>query len=532
MTGRGRTRREVLGLAGGAAALLAGGCGGTRERTGELVRSAGPLPEPFTTPLPVPRVLEPLRRTADADVHEVVQRVVRVGIVPGRSTEVFGYGGTFPGPTIVSERGRATLVTHVNELPVPTVAHLHGGHTPADSDGFPTDLLLPAGAAAPPAGAGHGGAHHEDPQHGGPRRASTAGDLAAGRREHTYPMQQRAATLWYHDHRMDFTGPAVHRGLFGLHLVRDEEEARLGLPSGAREVPLLIADRSFAEDGSFRYPALDPTMLATPGVQPEFSEGVLGDVVLVNGAAWPVLDVDAARYRFRVLNASNARRYDLRLSPPPPSGPRFVQVGSDGGLLARPVELGSVRLAPGERFDVVVDFARYPVGTEVDLVNGLGDGGSAQVLRFRVVRRARDDSTVPARLSEVEVLAESAAVRTREFRFSRGGPGQPHWVLGGRPYDPARVDADPVLGQVERWRLRSDVHHPVHVHLDPFQVVRRGSRRRGPWDGGWKDTVDVRPGEVVEVLVRFTDHAGRFVLHCHNLEHEDMMMMANFQTRA
>ena len=515
------SRRGFLGLA-GASALALTGCGGVRERTGELLRSAGPLPRPATTPLPVPPVLQPVARTAAEDVHELVQRVARVEIVPGRTTEVFTYGGTFPGPTIVSRRGRATRVVHVNELPVPTVAHLHGGHTAADSDGFPTDLLLPAGSAAE-ARAGHGG-------HGG--HGTHPGDVVVGRREHLYPMQQRAATLWYHDHRMDFTGPSVHRGLAGLHLVHDDEEDALGLPAGERDVPLVVTDRAFAEDGSFRYPALDPTGLATPGVEPEFSEGVLGDVVLVNGAAWPVLDVDAARYRFRILNASNARRYELRLSPPPPQGPDFVQVGSDGGLLAAPVGLPSVRIAPAERFDVVVDFSRYPVGTEVDLRNSLGDGGTAQVLRFRVARRARDDSRVPERLSEVEVLDPAAVRRVREFRFSRGGPGQPHWVLNGRPYDPARVDADPVLGQVERWRFRTDVHHPVHVHLDPFQVVRRGGHGPGRWDGGWKDTVDLRPGEVVEVLVRFTDHAGRFVLHCHNLEHEDMMMMGNVETRA
>ncbi|GAB7192831.1 multicopper oxidase family protein [Kineococcus sp. NUM-3379] len=515
------SRRGFL-LAGGAALAGATGCSGTRERSGELLAHAGPLPRPFAVPLPVPAVLEPVRTTAAGDVYEVVQRVARVRILPDRDTEVFTYGGTFPGPTLVSRSGRAALVTHVNELPVPTVVHLHGGHTPADSDGFPTDLLLPAGSdpAAARATHAHGSAHGGAP-----------GDVRVGSREHRYPMRQRAATLWYHDHRMDFTAPAVHRGLAGLHLVTDEEEEFLGLPAGERDVPLVLTDRSFAEDGSFRYPARDPSMLHAPGVRAEFSEGVLGEVLLVNGAPWPVLEVDAVRHRFRVLNASGARRYELTLDPPPPDGPVFVQVGSDGGLLAAPQELGSLRVAPAERFDVVVDFGRYPVGTEVAVRNSLGEGRTAEVLRFRVVRRGREGSTVPARLSEVEPLSPRAVRVTRDFRFSRGRPGQPHWVLNGRPWDAARVDADPVLGQVERWRFRTDVHHPVHVHLDPFQVVRRGAHGPSAWDAGWKDTVDVRPGEVVEVLVRFTDHAGRFVFHCHNLEHEDMMMMGNVVTR-
>ena len=119
----------------------------------------------------------------------------------------------------------------------------------------------------------------------------------------------------------------------------------------------------------------------------------------------------------------------------------------------------------------------------------------------------------------------------RQFRFTRGAAGAHRgWTINGREFDPTRADASAALGQVERWSFVSDVHHPVHVHLDPFQVVRRGGGSPGASDAGWKDTVDVRPGEVVEVLVRFEDYAGRFVMHCHNLEHEDMMMMANIDT--
>ncbi len=179
---------------------------------------------------------------------------------------------------------------------------------------------------------------------------------------------------------------------------------------------------------------------------------------------------------------------------------------------------------------MVVDFASYPVGSEVTLVNSLGTGAAAQVMRFRVVRPARDDSRIPARLSTVDPL-RPGPVR-REWRFTRGAAGRhAGWTINGLPFDPSRIDARPRLGAVEVWRFSSDLHHPVHVHLDPFQVLTRGGHPPGPSDGGWKDTVDLRPAEVLDVAVRFTDHRGRYLIHCHNLEHEDMAMMAAFATR-
>ncbi|MGH3923726.1 MAG: multicopper oxidase family protein, partial [Pseudonocardiaceae bacterium] len=225
------------------------------------------------------------------------------------------------------------------------------------------------------------------------------------------------------------------------------------------------------------------------------------------------------------LNASNARRYRLTLAP----GGDLVQIGSDGGLLAAPVVHQALDIAPGERFDVVVDFAGYPVGSEVTLANQLGTGRTSDVLRFRVVRPARDDSQVPRILAAVPKLRPGPVAR--EWRFTRGRVGgHGGWTINKLPFDPSRVDAQPRLDETETWRFVSDLHHPIHVHLDPFQVVRRGGGPPGPFDGGWKDTVDVRPGEVVDVAVRFTQHRGRYLIHCHNLEHEDMAMMATFAT--
>jgi spore coat protein A len=488
-----------------------GGDGRDQGSAGSVLRSAVPLPEPFTVPLPLPPVLAPVRSDGEADYYELTQRVGRLDILPGGPTEVWGYDGRFPGPTIESRSGRRAVVRHRNELPVPTVVHLHGGRTPSEHDGYPTDLVLPVGGGED-GHAAHGAA------------------LAEGAWDYSYPLAQPAATLWYHDHRMDFTGPQVYRGLAGFHLVRDDQEEALALPAGEREIPLMIVDRAFAEDGSFAYPALPDR----PGVEPAFMNGVLGDCVLVNGAPWPVLEVTSTRYRFRLLNASNARRYRLALDPPPPQGRSFTQIGSDLGLLAEPVGHDVIAIAQAERFDVIVDFSAYPIGTQVTLVNELGQGGTAQVMRFVVARRGVEDSVIPARLADLRPLTRADAVTRREFAFHPGeasAHGVTLWAVNGRPFDPDRVDAQPELGSVELWKIRSAfVAHPVHIHLAPFQVLTIGGRDGpGSHHAGWKDTVNLDHGGEAELLVRFDGYRGRYVFHCHNLEHEDMAMMANFQ---
>lgn len=494
-------------------------------RPGRLLRSELDLPEAFRAGLPLPPVLRPVRTDATGDHYEITQQVAKLEILPGVRTEAWTYGGSFPGPTLATRSGRAALVTHRNELPVPTTTHLHGGHTPADSDGYPADLVLPVGTSedaarqmADMAGMpGMSGMRHP------------AGQNVVGERTYTYPGRQRAATLWYHDHRMGFTGPAVWYGLAGFHLVHDDEEAALPLPHGERDLPLMIADRSFADDGSFRYPAVDPD-LGEPGVTADYANGVLGDVILVNGAPWPRLDVDPVRYRLRLLNASNSRLYRLELDPQPAGGDALVQIGSDGGLLAAPVRHDGIEIAPAERFDVVVDFARYAPGTRVRLVNRFGSGRTAEVMRFDVTaKQLTDDATVPDRLAVVEALDASDAVTTRDFAFRRRR--REGWTINGRLYEPGRNIARPALGEVELWRFSTDLHHPVHAHLNQFQVIGRNGDEPGPYDAGWKDTVDLRPGETAEVLVRFTDYPGVYMLHCHNLEHEDMAMMADFTVR-
>jgi spore coat protein A len=523
------SRRGFFGVAGGAGLVAAtASLGllrlGPASSTGTELRSEAPLPQAFSRPLTVPPIARPSTGTDD---YRLTARAADVEILPGLPTRIWGYDGQFPGPTILARSGREVSVRVSNELPVPTVTHLHGGRTPAEHDGYPTDLILPVGTdwAA----------------------QRLTGASSVGQRDYRYPLRQRASTLWYHDHTMDFTGPNVYRGLAGFFLVGDEQDDSLPLPRGDRDLPLLVCDRAFAADGSFRYPAVSPDQ-TTPGVQADYMGGVLGDVVLVNGVPWPRHEVDGARYRLRLLNGCNARRVEFALDPPPPGGPPFVQIASDGGLLAAPVARDSVTLASAERAEVVVDFAGYPVGSEVTLVNRLGSGGAASVMRFVVARTAKDDSSVPGVLSVIEPLDRSQAVTTRTFAFQlKRGPmgsapgghaghqGDPDsadpslmWMVNGEAFDPDQDLANPRLGDVEIWRLMTDLHHPVHLHLAPFQVLRRGFDPPGPGDLGWKDTIDLLPGQTAAIIMRFDGYPGRYVFHCHNLEHEDMAMMANF----
>lgn len=520
------SRRALFGGIGGSALLgVTGGLGllspGPSGQTGALLTSTRPLPARFRAELPIPPRAVPVR---DGE-YELTARAADVPILPGTRTRIRGYDGSFPGPTIRATAGEPLTLRLRNELDTATVLHLHGGRTPPEHDGYPTDLLLPASGAKP--------------------RHTMPGAITTGARDYRFPLRQRGATLWYHDHAMDFTAPNVYFGLAGFFLLSDREEDALALPSGDRELPLMICDRAFDGDGAFRYPALSADA-QVPGVTERYMGGVLGDVLLVNGAPWPWHPVSATRHRLRLCNASNARRYELRLTSPRGPVP-LVQIGTDGGLLPSPQRRDSITLAPAERADVLVDFGALPVGTTVTMHNDLGSGSTAQVMRFQLVRKEPDDTEVPPRLCTVEPLRRDAVRRVRDiaFRLNRptdqapsggghsgaghsGGGGHLRWTVNDQVFDPEVSLAHPRLGDTELWRFSTDVHHPVHLHLVQMQVLARNGFPPGAGERGWKDTVDLLPGQTCEVLTRFDGYRGRYVFHCHNLEHEDMAMMANF----
>jgi spore coat protein A len=432
---------------------------------------------PFQAAFRTPPVLAPTRADADTDYYEITMRPAVVEILPGRPTTIWGFNGEFPGPTIKARSGRRVVVRQTNDLPdaKPSI-HLHGGHVEPGSDGYPTDVIARGTA-----------------------------------KDYVYPNRQIASTLSYHDHEMHQTGRNVYMGLFGAYLIEDDIEAGLNLPSGAYDVPLIIQDRAFRVDGSLLY-------------SPDTMHGAMGDVILVNGVAQPRFEVANRKYRLRILNGSNARDYELALS----SGQPFVQIATDGGLLPRPVRRTTIPLFPFERVEVVVDFSEVPVGSQVILRNESEVGRTGQLMLFDVARQEADPSSVPPDLRPLERLEEGSASATRDFAL---GMQMMNWVINDQHFDPVRVDAAPRLGATEIWRFqnRSMMPHPMHVHLNMFQILDRNGTPPSAEESGWKDTVAVASDETVRVIVRFTDYSGLYMVHCHNLEHEDAGMMAQFE---
>jgi spore coat protein A len=503
-------RRDALklALAGGAATMLQA-CGSRPSRGGNFET----VPR-FEAGLPIPPVLEPIYSDQHGDYYEIEARESSALILPGKQTTIQGYNGIFPGPTIKAMRGRPTRVRFTNKLQTPVVTHLHGGHTPSDSDGWPTEVILPAGHRLP--------ATSMQLDHAGDTGQMTQDSASKYEHNYTYPNDRRAATLWYHDHTMGASGQNVYMGLAGFYLVEDEEERSLPLPRGRYDIPLMLCARQFNNDGSFRY-------------NPHGHAGADGDIILVNGALWPALRVERRRYRFRILNASNATTFTLALS----SGQRFVQIATDGGLMARPVEVSRISMAMAERVEVVIDFSTYAAGDSVVLRNTEKQGPLGEIMRFDITGPAvSDHGQLPERLSVIESLTPEAAVRTRTFTFGPRPELKDHyppiyWAINGTRFDPKHAQANPRLGDVEIWRFVYEKSpwrqtHPPHVHLVNFQILDRNGQAPHDHERGWKDTLRLDSGDDVRVIMRFDGYRGRYLMHCHNLEHEDYDMMMRF----
>lgn len=443
---------------------------------------------PFTLPLRIPPVLAPSSTDATTDYYDLDIGETSAEIVPGLQTQVISFNGSVPGPIIRARAGRTVVMTHTNGLPDTTLGgapgnvtiHLHGAHCPSGEDGYPTDYIQPGGT-----------------------------------RSYTYPNNQLPAPLWYHDHTLDFTGPHVWYGMAGLYLMTDDYEDALNLPKGAYEVPLVIQDRNFDANGQLIYT--------------KNMNGETGDTLLVNGTVQPYLNVAKRKYRFRVYNGSNARFYKLALS----NGQSFQVIGMEGGLLSAPVTVTSITLAPAERADIVINFGSLAVGTNVELRNTLVASTSSvyKIMQFKVNSTATDTSVVPATLRPVTKFTRSQAVRTRNWTLSRSGMNG-NWMINGQVFDENRIDASPRLGDIEIWKFtnQSNMDHPMHLHDVMFQILTINGAAPAATHAGWKDTVVVpRMMGTAEIIMKFTDYTGKFPFHCHVLEHEDMMMMSQFE---
>ncbi|MGH8158051.1 MAG: multicopper oxidase family protein [Rhodanobacter sp.] len=482
----------------------------------------------FVDPLPVPPIARPVgRRTHPAypgrslPYYRMEMRAFSARLhrdLP--PTPLWGYDGRSPGPTIETLRGEPLLIEWVNALPtqhflpidhnihgaerskpaVRTVTHVHGGRVPAGSDGWPEDWFVP----------GHSALLH-------------------------YPGAQDAASLWYHDHAMGITRLNIYAGLFGAFNVRDPDEQALGLPSGDCDLPLILCDRLIAQDGQLYYPVSDDPSA------PWVSE-CRGNAVLCNGKLFPYFEVEPRRYRLRLINVANTSFFDLSLS----EGHTFQQIGSDQGLLNAPLPRSRIELYPAERADVVVDFTGM-AGQVMHLRQQ-----SEAILEFRVRERGRHDASVlPTALRPVPRIDPATAVRDRmltvgEQDDANGNPMM--MLLDGKMWsDP--ISEKPTQNSIETWsfvNLTGDAH-PIHLHLVRFQVIDRRpfdlfawnahrvvkytgpAQPPPPHEASWKDTVRADPGMVTRIAMRFEGEPGRYVWHCHYLEHEDNEMMRPYE---
>lgn len=440
-----------------------------------------------------------------------------------RPARVWAYGGSSPGPTFEMKSGQGLMVEWVNELPtehflpidhsihgaeadkpdVRAVPHVHGAKTPPQSDGYPDDWYVPGKSAT-----------------------------------YYYPNRQEAAMLWYHDHAIGITRLNMYAGLFGAFFVRDEFEDGLNLPKGKYEIPLLIYDRMLDTDGQLFYPV-------SPDADSPWVPEVFGSAFLVNGKLLPYLEVEPRKYRFRVVNVANGRFFHLSLS----NEQEFHQIGTDLGLLSAPVSLKNLPLAPAERADLIIDFSSQ-AGKNIVLKND-----AFTVMQFRVSKNSvKDTSTLPAKLRPVPILLESDAVQTRILTLGEADDmsGNPKTMLLNNTHWHMPITERPVLNSVEIWSLLNftDDSHPIHLHLVRFQILDRRSFEPeayyhggkiqyigesvppAPNEAGWKDTVQAHPGMVTRIIARFDGYPGRYVWHCHILEHEDNAMMRPYEVVA
>lgn len=424
------------------------------------------------------------------------------------ATKMFGYGGEVPGTLFHSRYGQPCLIRIYNDLPanhtgfgIPSIStHFHNFHTPSESDGFP-------------------GYFHDSGTY----------------KDHHYPMAKAGGddcetngTMWYHDHRLDFTAQNVYRGLYGFHLVFDERDSgdendsnpmAFRLPSGEFDIPIVFSDPQFDKQGQLVYNTFG-------------NAGVLGDKFAANGAVWPYLNVKRRKYRFRLLDGGPSRFYHFALS----NGAKFKHIANDGNFFERPLDTRGIWLGVAERADIIIDFSKYRQGDVIYLVNraeqkdGRGPTGKLlnpgmPIIKFIVGEAVADPSQVPSYFREMPSInmAEVTMQRTWEFGRSNG-----QWTVNGKLMDVERCDARIKKGSAEIWTLRNGGGgwaHPIHIHFEEGQMLERNRRPVAPYEKTRKDVYTLFPGDEVKIYMRFRDFLGRYPMHCHNVVHEDHAMM-------
>jgi spore coat protein A len=492
----------------------------------------------FVDPLPIPQIAQRqgFRASPTDSKRSVPYYRIQAQAIASKvhrdlpATKFWSFGSSTPGPTFETRSGEPLLVEWVNALPsehflpidhtihgaeadkpaVRTVVHMHGAKTRPESDGYPEDWIVPGKSSL-----------------------------------YYYPNEQDAAMLWYHDHALGINRLNVYAGLLGAFFIRDSVEEALNLPKGKYELPLILYDRLLTREGQLLYPV-------SPDPQSPWVPEIFGNAILVNGKLFPYLEVEPRKYRFRILNGSNARFYNLSFVENATGNSTempFHQVGTDQGLLPAPVPLTNLEIAPGERADLVVDFSEHR-GTNLVLKND-----AVVVMQFRVsAQKVTDTSSMPSSLRSVPKIPESRAVQTRLLTLNEyvNKAGNPVMLLLNASHWKMPITEKPVLGSTEIWTLINPTNdsHPIHLHLVRFQILDRqtyvpwlyqtkkelhflGPRQPpDPNEAGWKDTVQAHSKMVTRIIVPFEGFTGRYVWHCHILEHEDNEMMRPYEVIA
>jgi spore coat protein A len=550
------TRRDVLKISAAGTAAMALPLQGVLQAATASQLPASKMPVPYTAAFKAPPVLEPVTRDdirsnvygyvpADyvpeagnahvpgepirgseylgTDYYRITEGNVQVQLIPGMWTKMWGYNRSVPGPTIRSylqadpdnpgkKISRRTVMQVLNELPArhPTLGyvpwtslHLHGSPSKPQYDGYAGDLTNPGQWKA-----------------------------------YQYPNNCTPRTLWYHDHGVHHTAENVYMGLAAqYHLVDEELEKALGIPRWDRqkaaegkpqyEFPLILSDAMFTSTGQLLF-------------DDSSQSGVYGDVIMVNGVPWPNLKVEPRKYRFRVLNGSLARGYKLRLS----NGMPFKVIATDGGFMQTAQEVTTFTIGMAERYEIIIDFKDLK-GTKVQLLNdGVANAKdydhTGKVMQFEVGKGVTsfDGNLSPTVLGAGHpVMALKAGDRSavRKMRLHRSNS---MWQINDTTWDDVVESeyeftfANPAKDAIEIWDVENASggwFHPLHIHLIDFKVLTRNGLPPRPEEKGPKDVVYVGENETVRLLMRFEHEEGRYMIHCHNLSHEDHDMMFQYQ---
>lgn len=429
--------------------------------------------------LPIPALLEAASTDIKSSDYYISIQNGMTEFIGNKQTPTMGYNGSYLGPVIKVARGEEVRMHITNDLKEETSIHWHGLEVEGTKDGGPHQVIS-----------------------------------AGSKWEPVFTINQPAATLWFHPHVIGTTAIQVYYGLAGLIMVEDENSMSLGLPDeyGVNDIPLIIQDRSFDKDGSFIY--YDNMM-----------EGAIGDYIIVNGAITPYLDVKQIKMRFRIVNGANARNFNLRLS----DYGEFHQIASDGGLLEKPLLSDSLFISPGERAEIIIDFSKYDEGKKIELISE-----NELVMTFNIDGKSADDTVIPEVLSTIDKLDQNLVTGVKTIQLD--GMGR-MVTLNGRKFDIDRIDDNVTLGDTEIWEIFTNrammmgsLGHPFHIHGTQFQVLSRDGYEPEENEKGWKDTVYVRAGESVRIIVSFK-YKGIFMYHCHILEHEEAGMMGQLEVK-